>query len=849
MSNASDKTIVQRSAIPPQPEATVVQSQTEAWVQQDAVPQTVVAGTDPAGEAPANVASVCEGMILKQRFELVELLGSGGMGAVFKARDLRQVEAGDADPWVAVKVINQSFSRHEHALLSLQQETKKTQRLSHPNIVSAYDFDRDANVAFMTMELLQGQSLDQLLRLNKSGLSASRALHIARQITEAVAYAHQQGVVHADLKPANIFVTQGGQVKVLDFGIARAIHAESSFHNLASIQAYTPAYASAAVLGGAPPEPKDDLYGLGCILYMLFTGEHPYRRCTATEAEAAAMKAKPIAVLNRSQWRALSLLLAFKRQGDLDVNDFRSRFFAEQSSYSKRIAIASVGVLLLVIAGLVLVNWFNHREHRAVIALLSSNSTESFGAGVLRLTDFSDDDKIVIVDGAREAVLSNLQSQVTDLAVANDYQQLQLWFGSATLLYPDSSALMDLEKQYGQLRNDFIIQLAEELVNRIDQRRYQDTDPDFSDLLRDLSLVEPQHKLFTEYDFKSLLAREAGLAMYLGHRDQAAAIVEQAVKLYPDDKVEFRDLLSRSASPGFINHGLGSDSNAPAKQWLADYRKAVDIAQSQDLADPEQLEWFLGELRLNNPGQYQVLASSLRHYLSQNSIREESWQAIKKSLTPEPATTRQARRRDTCLISLANRGADSRYHCRDSLTSMLSGPEMVVIKGDRSHPAFAVSRMEVSVADYNHYCRLYGACTPKPNLQLPVTSISYAEAAGYVQWLSAMSGFHYRLPNLKQWRLMALDDSGVRDHNCRVFTGGRWIRGGALRTAGEGYQNSLGLKNLFGNAGEWIRSGKTILIAGGDAGTELDRCGPGTILDGGAEASPMVGFRVVRMID
>ncbi|RLU00547.1 bifunctional serine/threonine-protein kinase/formylglycine-generating enzyme family protein [Ketobacter sp.] len=838
MNKPVDKTIVQRPD-----ESTVVESTPN---------RTVVAG-NPGLDQSTNkpVASASEGMILKQRFELVELLGAGGMGAVFKARDLRQVEAGDLDPWVAVKVINESFASHEHALLSLQQETKKTQRLSHPNIVSAYDFDRDGDIAFMTMELLQGQSLDQLLRQNKSGLNQSRAMHILRQVTEAVSYAHQQGVVHADLKPANIFVTQTGQVKVLDFGIARALQAESPALSKSAFQAFTPAYASVAVLTGAAPEPKDDLYALGCIFYMLFTGEHPYRRCKATEADAAGLKPQRISVLGRSQWKALSSLLAFQPADDLNLNRFRHRFFGDRTSQSRRIALVSMTALVVVVAGLLVFNWITHREHREVISLLSANELKSLHKGQGRLAEFSDGDKAVILGSAREAVLDNLRTSMHSLESAADYQQVGRRFELVLSLYPDSSALLELEHQFAGMRERYVSGLAQELEQRIEARRYQETDPDFSTLLQDLQWVEPQHPLLQGRDFRALLAREAALAVYLGHRELAQAVVTQASQLFPQDRTQFQQLLQRSASSAAV-HGQGQPpprANAMHEQWLADYRQAVALAAGRNLADPDQLRAFLSALRTENPAMLQVVSSSLQAFVQRHGVRDPEVLALKTSLAPEIKRPKAPQRRNPCLSSWANRGADSRFHCRDSLTASVHGPELVVVKGNRSQPAFAVSRMEVKVEDYNHYCRLYRVCTPRPDSALPVTDLSFAEAKRYAQWLTDLSGFHYDLPTLEQWRLMARDDSGIRDHNCKVFAGGRWIRGAALRPAEQGYPNSLGLKNLLGNAGEWVRSGSALWIAGGDAATDLGQCVPESLQNADGEPSPLRGFRVTRALN
>ena len=671
--------------------------------------KTIIAGNpglDRTGDMVSEqgeVGTAHEGMVLKQRFELVELLGSGGMGAVFKARDLRQVEAGDAEPWVAVKVINQSFARHEHALQSLQQETKKTQRLSHPNIVSAYDFDRDGSIAFMTMELLQGQSLDQLLQQNKTGLPESRATHILRQVVDAIAYAHQQGIVHADLKPANIFITSTGLVKVLDFGIARAMYGESNALDSVSVQAFTPAYASTAILCGAMPRPQDDLYALGCIFYMLFAGQHPYRKCKATEADAAGMKPARITVLSRSQWQAVRLLLAFHPRTDLTVDLFRAHFFGDQSKQSRRLSFVPLGLLMVVVVGILVFNWFTHREHRSVTALLSGSNLKSLQQGVQRLRDFDEADSVLIMESARDAVLSNLKHRMQQLTSAEKYQKTQQQFLLVMPLYEDSSAILDLWNQFQNMHEAYVKTLAQALTERIEQQRYAEKEPDFSTLLNGLKIVAPDHPLLSRFQYRDLLAREAGLATYLGHRAMAEAIVQQALILFPESASDFQKILSRASQSDADLQGQSrvTLSENLSEQWLGDYQKATEMAAGRDLTDPTALILYMEELEQKNPGMYAVLTQSLQAFLEGRRIHDQEIQALKKALLTTHKPKVAVVRRDPCRSAMANRGADARYRCRDSLTRSVKGPEMVVIKGSRSVPSFAVSRKEVTINDYN----------------------------------------------------------------------------------------------------------------------------------------------------
>jgi hypothetical protein len=258
---------------------------------------------------------------IKDRFLLEELMGVGGMGAVFKARDLRKVEARDRNPWVAIKLLNEEYRKHPSALMSLQREARKSQSLAHPSIIRVFDFDRDGDVVFMTMELLSGRDLNQLMLENPDGMSLDEALPILRDMADALQYAHENQIIHADFSPRNVFLTDDGVTKVLDFGIAQAIalaevstegNQETEF-DPAVLGGLTRAYASKERLEGLAPEPADDLYGLGCIAYQLLSGRHPYGGHTVVEAEPLRIRPTRIAALDARGWKALQKALAPER--------------------------------------------------------------------------------------------------------------------------------------------------------------------------------------------------------------------------------------------------------------------------------------------------------------------------------------------------------------------------------------------------------------------------------------------------------------------------------------------------------------------------------------------------------
>jgi len=260
------------------------------------------------------------GSVIKKRFVLETLLGKGGMGIVFGAIDRRKEEARDPNPRVALKVLNADFERHPQAFMALQREARKAQSLAHPNVVTVFDFDRDGDAVYMTMELLTGRSLDSMAREARGkGIKREVALPIIRGIAEGLAYAHRKGIVHSDLKPGNVFITEDDTAKILDFGIARAVpsvntEASRDVFDAGSLGAYTEAYATDEMIDGVDPHPADDMYALGIIAYELLTGFHPYQRHSAPGARKLGLKPAPLKGLKRKEARAIEACLSLERK-------------------------------------------------------------------------------------------------------------------------------------------------------------------------------------------------------------------------------------------------------------------------------------------------------------------------------------------------------------------------------------------------------------------------------------------------------------------------------------------------------------------------------------------------------
>jgi serine/threonine protein kinase len=256
----------------------------------------------------ASPKAIQVGSVIKQRFVLEEVIGEGGMGTIYKARDLRREEANADQVHVAIKIVNDKLKQHPQAFSALQHEANKAQALNNDHIVQIYDFDRDGDTAYITMEYLQGRTLDKLMKnFAIHGLSYPQKLALMLTVAKALAYAHEHNCVHGDLKPSNIFITNDNRVKIIDFGLANASTESEAPKSAvkAVMHAYTPAYASQELLAGHRPNIADDVYAFACLAYEFLGGSHPYQKMSALAAAEQKRQPKPIQYMPKIQWRAL----------------------------------------------------------------------------------------------------------------------------------------------------------------------------------------------------------------------------------------------------------------------------------------------------------------------------------------------------------------------------------------------------------------------------------------------------------------------------------------------------------------------------------------------------------------
>ncbi|HKT74239.1 MAG TPA: bifunctional serine/threonine-protein kinase/formylglycine-generating enzyme family protein [Steroidobacteraceae bacterium] len=321
----------------------------------------VTGGSDTTGSGDTGPKrfvppSVSVGAVLQGRFKLIGAIGDGGTSTVFKAIDLRRVEARAHDPYVAVKLLTIPLRDFTRSLVVLQREAQRLQSLPHPNIVRVIDCDRDGRTVFMTMEYLAGESLKRKLSApGFTGYSRDEAVRIVEAIASALTYAHRNGIIHGDLKPGNVIVTDQDEIKVIDFGIARLIGRSAEIakgkarEEAPPITALTPLYASPEMLEHEPPDPRDDVYALACIAYELLTGRHPFDGKVATAARDAGMRVTRGETMSRRQWRAITRGLAYERDKRTPTPaQFVEEFRNYPSSREGITAFAGIAAVLLL---------------------------------------------------------------------------------------------------------------------------------------------------------------------------------------------------------------------------------------------------------------------------------------------------------------------------------------------------------------------------------------------------------------------------------------------------------------------------------------------------------------------
>ncbi|MDE2448707.1 MAG: protein kinase [Gammaproteobacteria bacterium] len=509
--------------------------------------------SDPNRWSGGRTVALAVGSIIKERFVLEDELGRGGMGIVFKARDLRMEEAQDRNPYVAVKILNEEFKRHPESLKALQREFRKAQSLAHPNVVTVGDFDRDGGNVYMTMELLEGEPLDVAIkRTQGAGLEKHQALRIARDICRAMAYAHERGIVHSDFKPANAFLTRSDVVKVFDFGIARAArHGDRAsgtvtLFDAGTLGALTPAYASCEMIEGLEPDVRDDVYAIACVTYELLTGKHPFDRKSAEQARAAGLTPARPHGLSRGQWAALRRGLAFKREQRCpSALEFLNGLLPPKRSPTVYIGGAAVVVAAVVVAIVVIPGQIRRYEQDQWLAALRSGSAARIETvlPVLDKMEQSRRDAILVDRSARDGLIQFYNGLIRRTESRGDYV---LANQAATKLlgylpdYADAQRIADgvasdLSEAIKRQSDRFDADLA---AGRLIPAQGTDN---IEAVLAAVRRIDPRHALLHDPRLPGAYAAQTRLALQRSDAGLAQKLIASGLTLAPNDPT-LRDL-------------------------------------------------------------------------------------------------------------------------------------------------------------------------------------------------------------------------------------------------------------------------------------------------------------------
>lgn len=821
--------------------------------------------------------------VLKQRFVLDEKLGSGGMGTVFRAKDLRKVEARDRNPFVAVKVLNNDFREHPEAFIALQREAAKSQALAHRSIVTIYDFDKDGDVPFIIMELLEGQELSELLRAYPTGLPDEMAWSIIRCVCDGLEHAHEAGLVHADFKPGNVFVAPNHSAKILDFGIARAVQVnqalgEDTVFDPTRLAALTPAYASLEMLEGDDAEIRDDVFSLGVVIYLVLSGQHPYARVPANQAAAQGLRPERPRHLSRRRWRALERCLAFQRAArPASVAELKKQLF-EPSPWRSRTAL----VALLAVGATFAVTGL--KEDAAVqgakTEMRQSTLLDSQLARVAALaaTDRFDPAweanvaeevrllrSLIAPDVAEPEVLSRIRARYrAQVAATEDPDEAGQLYQRALQYGPQPDIHADLEARLTQAVDELLDapSLTAEWMDALEQGLGR---------LDALPVGAPQLAALRLDTVEVLTAElEASLvaARFPGAR-RAVAFLES----YSFDPDTVEALQHRVAQAERDSRAQESARAREAERQTFRREMAEALGGACVRFDPTAAaavfrRWTIRYPAFEAEGRRLAGEHVGRCVVQLGAVDRERALALKQDaerlLGPLPGL--EGFRGDPCgaayLVGSGSQGG-RRGSCVDVIGESRQGPRLVVVPaavsagevdaravGGETQPggSFAITRQEVSWAELNSFCRATGRCQPGAEGQddMPVTNTPVTLAHEYADWLTERTGFSYRLPTYAEW-LRAAEGTEDPNRNCQVQLGAV-RRGLAPLATATGTPNPFGLVNMLGNVQEWVVVDGEIQAAGGSFRDPITECAVGTLRPQGGVADPATGFRLVREV-
>ena len=573
-----------------------------------------------------STSAIQTGVVIKQRYKLEDKIGSGGMSDIYRATDLFLQQAGVTNCTVAIKVLQQQFVNQPEALQLLLQEAHKTQQLSHPNIVRVFDVDADQQHYFIVMEFLDGESLEQVIKRYKpKGLPLKSAVNLLQQIANALNFAHSIGIVHADLKPANVMVNRAGQVKVLDFGVSQQlqlnhdIYAAEQQKNSVSLSGYTPAYASPQLLAGKTPSVSDDVFSFSCLCYELLSSKHPYDRVPADQAQQQNKTPVKPQHLNVLQWQALKTALQFtNEQRSISLEQLMKRL-----TFNMWKPVGATAAALAVALGLASYHNTQQLQLSELISkkLQAEQQQQLFqqlitaqAQPVLQQLDDSNTPhwlKSALLRDQQSTLIAHFEQQIEALISDRsftypDYPQIEHVLAQATSLYPDSHFLAQIAGSVSRSKQTAIDvlrnQLRQLLLDQQYQRQEQQTDA--YNVLAELQRIEPGYvvklddaeaEVYVNAYQQAVASNNAialqhliaiGQQLFTEHAT-TQPLVEQGVKLAQavDEMANYRQAIANGVDAEFPYQAAElfyQHSFAQMQQELTESSKAADVDRVYD---------------------------------------------------------------------------------------------------------------------------------------------------------------------------------------------------------------------------------------------------------------------------
>ena len=249
------------------------------------LPDSVTLAVEPSPLLTSPNLTTASLSALSQRYDILGEAGHGNMGNVYKARDR------ETDETVALKLIKPEIASDQGMMERFKNELLFARKITHKNVCRVYDFNRIGGIAYTSMEYVEGESLRSVLN-RFGGLPLRKGIDLALQICSGLKEAHAQGIVHRDLKPENVMIDGQGNLKIMDFGIARSMEAAT---HLTGAMVGTPAYMAPEQVAGKPVDYRTDIYSLGLMLYEMFTGSQTFRADTPVAVALKQMREEPVA--------------------------------------------------------------------------------------------------------------------------------------------------------------------------------------------------------------------------------------------------------------------------------------------------------------------------------------------------------------------------------------------------------------------------------------------------------------------------------------------------------------------------------------------------------------------------